>query len=309
MDMTNRGRVLLLAFSLVAAPALRGQATESSISKELPLLGGAAALPPARGAPVDPNRPAPIAAADRPVAIVQTAKDIRSLPAGPKKVKLADTLLRDASQGEVGTEALQASADALAQALTESPQPPAKDGTPAAPYMDLARGEHITLLATSLKDAQMDKAVEVVAANDADAAKADFTLKDLNNKKVTLSALKGKIVLINFWSTQCIPCKPEMQDLDLIYSHYAQQGLVVLSINGDNPFATSSYLNSKNYHPQVLSDDGKTAKQFHVDETKPEGLPRTFVFNRDGKLVAESIDMCTQRQFFAMLGLAGLKPN
>jgi peroxiredoxin len=175
--------------------------------------------------------------------------------------------------------------------------------------MDLARVEHITLLATSLKDAQMDKAVETVAANDADAAKADFTLKDLNNKKVTLSALKGKIVLINFWSTQCIPCKAEMQDLDLIYTHYAQQGLVVLSINGDNPFATSTYLNGKNYHPQVLSDDGKAAKQFHVEETKPEGLPRTFVFNRDGKLVAESIDMCTQRQFFAMLGVAGLKPN
>jgi peroxiredoxin len=73
---------------------------------------------------------------------------------------------------------------------------------------------------------------------------------------------------------------------------------VVLSVSGDNPFATSTYLNNKGYHPQVLFDDGKAAKQFHVDETRPEGLPRTFVFNRDGKLVAESIDMCTQRQFF-----------
>jgi hypothetical protein len=45
------------------------------------------------------------------------------------------------------------------------------------------------------------------------------------------------------------------------------------------------------------------AKQFHVD-----GLPRSFVFNRDGKLVAESIDMRTQRQFFVMLAAAGLQP-
>jgi hypothetical protein len=45
-----------------------------------------------------------------------------------------------------------------------------------------------------------------------------------------------------------------------------------------------------------------------VDELHPEGLPRTFVFDREGKLVGESIDMCTQRQFFLMLGKAGLQP-
>jgi hypothetical protein len=53
----------------------------------------------------------------------------------------------------------------------------------------------------------------------------------------------------------------------------------------------------------LLDDGGKVAKQFHVD-----GLPRSFVFNRDGKLVAESIDMRTQRQFFEMFASAGLEP-
>jgi peroxiredoxin len=95
-----------------------------------------------------------------------------------------------------------------------------------------------------------------------------------------------------------------MQDLDLIYTHYQQQGLVVLSITDENPFTVNSYLSPLGYHPPVLTDDGgKVAKQFHVD-----GLPRTFVFDRDGKLVAESIDMRTQRQFFAMLAKAGLQP-
>jgi thiol-disulfide isomerase/thioredoxin len=130
----------------------------------------------------------------------------------------------------------------------------------------------------------------------------------LDGKKYTLSALKGKIVLINFWATQCVACKKEMQDLDLIYTHYEPQGLVILSITGDNPFATNKYLSAKGYHPPVLFDDGKVAKDFHVDEAHPEGLPRTFVFDREGKLVGESIDMCTQRQFFIMLGKAGLQP-
>jgi peroxiredoxin len=96
-----------------------------------------------------------------------------------------------------------------------------------------------------------------------------------------------------------------MQNLDLIFTHYTSQGLAVLSITSDNPFNVSKFLAQANYHPSVLSDDGgKVAKMFHVD-----GLPRTFVFDRGGKLVAESMGMSTQRQFFVMLGKAGLQPG
>jgi peroxiredoxin len=176
--------------------------------------------------------------------------------------------------------------------------------------MELAKMARYAQVTTSLQDPMLAKASEVLVANDADVAKADFTLKDLNGKKYSLSGLKGKIVLLNFWATQCNSCKKEMQDLDLIYTHYEQQGLVILSITGDNPFATNKFLSGKNYHPPVLFDDGgKVGKDFHVDEQHPEGLPRTFVFDREGKLVGESMDMCTQRQLFTMLGKAGLQPN
>jgi thiol-disulfide isomerase/thioredoxin len=111
-------------------------------------------------------------------------------------------------------------------------------------------------------------------------------------------------VLVNFWATWCPPCQQEMQDLDLIYIHYQPAGLVILSLTNENPFTVASYLANKGYHPPVLIDDeGKVAKEFRVD-----GLPRTFVFDRNGKLVAEAIDMRTQRQFFAMLAVAGLQP-
>ncbi len=306
--MTNQACKLLIALIFFAAPALWGQATESSINKQLQALRAVAGPPMPGGAPGGSGS-APIADADRPAAITKAANDIRSLPAGNSRMKLADGLLHIATQGEVGKEALQASADALAQALTDTPQAPGKDGQPAAPYIDLARLAHIAMVTTSLKNPQIDKANEIVAANEADAAKADFTLKDLNGKKYTLSALKGKIVLVNFWATGCVACKKEMQDLDLIYTHYEPQGLVILSITGDNPFATNTYMSGKNYHPPVLFDDGKVGRQFHVDEKNADGLPRTFVFDRDGKLTGESLDACSQRQFFIMLGKAGLQPS
>src|ERR1017187_9970303 len=251
--MTNRRCALFIAFALLASPAVWGQATVSSISKQLDDL---------RAVP-DPQRPA---------ATTKIANDIRTLPPGLPKLKLADSLTHLATEGDPGQETLQAVADTLAQALKETPQPPLKDGRPAMPYTDLAKLARYEGITTDFKDPMLSKADDILVANDADVAKADFTLKDLNGKKVTLSALRGKIVLVNFWSIQCMACRQEMQDLDLIYTHYEPQGLVVLSITGENPFAVNSYLASKGYHPTVLIDDGnKVGKAFHVDQLHPEG--------------------------------------
>jgi hypothetical protein len=66
----------------------------------------------------------------------------------------------------------------------------------------------------------------------------------------------------------------------------------------------NSFVIQGGYHPPVLLDTGgKVAKEFHVD-----GIPQSFVFDREGKLVAQSIDMRTQHQFLMMLAKAGLHP-
>ncbi|HWB32256.1 MAG TPA: TlpA disulfide reductase family protein [Acidobacteriaceae bacterium] len=242
----------------------------------------------------------------RPAVTAQLAMQIRDVPPGLDKLKLADALTHLSTEGDPGQQTLQAVADTLAEALLEAPQAQDKHGDPAEPYMALAKLVRYEGVTTTLNDPQLKQAEQMLAANDADAAKADFTLKDLKGKKVTFSELKGKIVLVNFWATWCPPCRKEMSDLDLIYTHYQSQGLVVLSLTSENPFTVARWLDQFGaYHPEVLLDDGgKVAKQFHVD-----GLPTTFVYDRDGKLVAKAIDMRTQRQFFGMLAAAGLKPQ
>jgi len=141
-----------------------------------------------------------------------------------------------------------------------------------------------------------------VVADDADLEKADFTLKDLQGRNVTLSQLRGKIVLVNFWATWCGPCLLEMPDLNDLYSRFKSQGLVVLSLTSEESTKVNSYVNKIGYHAPVLLDpDSEAAKRFHV-----ENLPRSFVFNRKGKLVAMAVDQRSRRQFLQMLAAAGL---
>ena len=283
--MTLIYRTLLAAAVLLASPLLHAQASESAINKQLGNLRS-------------------LSADKRPAATIKLSTDIRTLPASQSKVKLAYELASLVTEGDQGADALQAVGDALAQALAQSPMPAAKNGQPAAPYMELAslvRYENVT---ETIDDPLFAKAGQILAANDDDIQKADFTLKDLHNKKFTLSELKGKIVVVNFWATWCPPCRAEMPDLDIIYTHFQSQGLVILSITSEDPFKVASILSTWNYHPPVLLDTGgKVAKQFHV-----EGIPRTFVFNREGKLVAQAIDQCTQQQFFKMLTKTDLHP-
>jgi hypothetical protein len=101
-----------------------------------------------------------------------------------------------------------------------------------------------------------------------------------------------------------------MGDIDTIYTHLASQGLVVLSIDSEDvpvsdPMKIPEFVGKMRYHPTVLLDPGsKVADLFHTDR----GTPRSFVINREGKLVAVAINMRTQRQLLNMLALAGIHP-
>ncbi|MGA8740536.1 MAG: TlpA disulfide reductase family protein [Terracidiphilus sp.] len=247
--------------------------------------------------------------AQRPTVTIKLATDIKALPAGKSKVALADNLSHLATEGDQGADTIQAVADMLSQALTETPIPAKKDWPPA-PYFDLARLVRYEHATATLSDPLFAKASDALAKNDADIEKVDFTLKDLHGKKVTFSQLRGKVVLVNFWATWCLPCRLEMGDLDAIYTHLQSQGLVVLSIDPEDvpssdPFLIARTIEPMNFHPTVLLDPGwKVANQFHLDG----GIPKSFLFDRDGKLVAVAIDMRTQRQFLNMLAVAGIHP-
>ena len=278
---------LFVAAVLAAAPIAHGDIKPSEIEKQLKGLRS-------------------VASDQKPAIIVKLATDIRSLPAGTQKLGYADALSQLATEGDSGHDALQAVVDTLSAALTESPVPAKGDKIPM-PYHQVAMLVRYECVTTTLKDPLYDRAAKMLADNEADIQKADFTLSNLKNKKVTLSELRGKIVLVNFWATWCPPCRAEMGDmgdLDTLQRYFGSQGLVVLSITDETGFKVTEFIGGNKYAPDIVLDPGgKVHHAFHIT-----GIPRTFLFGRDGKLLAVAIDQRSRRQFLEMLSKTDLAP-
>ena len=94
-----------------------------------------------------------------------------------------------------------------------------------------------------------------------------------------------------------------MPDLDALYKRFKDKGLVILAISDEKRETVDAYLKEHPVGYPVLLDPGRKVN----DVYKVDGIPKNLIYNREGKLVAQSIDMRTMRQFLALLGKAGLK--
>jgi peroxiredoxin len=232
----------------------------------------------------------------------QLALDIRLLPSSAVKVGLASQLANLATEGDFGRDTLQEVATTLAEALRANPLPES-DGKPASPYVQLAQLVRYENMRAALDAPQLTAAMAKLVADDQARGKIDFTLKDLDGKEWTLSKLRGKVVLVNFWATWCPPCRKEMPDLDALYARFKAQGFVILAISDETAEKVRPFITEHKYKFPALLDPGRAVTELF----RVEGIPKTFIYDREGKLAAQSIDMRTMGQFLALLEKAGLK--
>ena len=114
-----------------------------------------------------------------------------------------------------------------------------------------------------------------------DGAAPNFKLKTLDGKAVKLSALKGKVVMINFWASWCGPCRQEMPLLQEIYSDYRKAGFVLLAVNLDEDVSEAKkFLKGMEISfPILLDPEGSVA-----DLYKNQAMPSSYFVNREGNL-------------------------
>ncbi len=239
---------------------------------------------------------------DRAIATKKAALDIRKMAPSNEKVLLANGLANLATEGDFGKGTLQEVATTLDLAVQETPQQPFH-GEPNFAYSalaQLARYEHLKVTdhSAGFKEA-MARFVKADQARQA----ADFSLLDITGHTWTLSNLKGKIVLVNFWATWCPPCRKEMPDMETLYQKYKDKGLVILAISDEDKSKVEPFIAKNKYTYPILLDPGrKVNTMFTVD-----GIPKSFIFDRNGKLAAQAIDMRTMDQFKVLLSRVGLK--
>jgi len=235
----------------------------------------------------------------------RTTKDlalqIRQLPVVPNKLKLAEELAGLSTEGDFGRDTLQEVTTTLALALREQP-PAGKPGEPDSLYVELASLVRYEHMQASSGNPQFAAAMAKLEADDASRQNADFTPTDLQGTW-HLRDLRGKVVLVNFWATWCPPCRKEMPDLDALYNKFKDQGFVVLAISDEEAAKVSPFISERKISYPVLLDPGRKVNDLFI----VEGIPKSFVYDRSGKMVAQSIDMRTRNQFLEMLAQAGLQ--
>ncbi len=111
----------------------------------------------------------------------------------------------------------------------------------------------------------------------------DFTVEMLDGKKVTLSSLRGKVVLVSFWATWCPPCRQEMSHMqEGVIDRFAGSDLVVLPISrGEKRETVEKFIEKMGYGFPV----GLDIDQSIYSKYASNYVPRSVVINREGEVV------------------------
>ena len=114
-----------------------------------------------------------------------------------------------------------------------------------------------------------------------------FEIENLRGGNASLADYKGKLVLLNFWATWCIPCTEEMPGMETLWQDYKAQGLEIVAVSVDE----GSRGRIKNFtkmfginFPILLDPESEVSDLYEVS-----GVPTSFLIDRNGKLIARIV--------------------
>lgn len=114
----------------------------------------------------------------------------------------------------------------------------------------------------------------------------DFSLQQLSGPPLALSSYRGKVVLLDFWATWCVPCREEIPRLVELQNKYGEQGFQIIGVSmDDGPEPVRDFYREFKMNYPVVMGDAKTGELYGG----VLGLPIAFVIGRDGRIYAKHI--------------------
>ena len=108
-----------------------------------------------------------------------------------------------------------------------------------------------------------------------------------------LTKFHGKVVVLDFWASWCVPCRRSFPWLNSMLEKYEDAGLVIVGVNMDSdPAEADAFLKNFPAEFQIINDpDGELGRQYEV-----MAMPSSYIFDRDGELITRHLGFKVKRQ-------------
>jgi len=127
-------------------------------------------------------------------------------------------------------------------------------------------------------------------------ATLNFSFRDVNGKKVSLSDFKGKVIILDFWATWCVPCKAEIPGFIDLQKKYGAQGLQIIGLSVDDPPTTAkTYVEQMKMNYPVLLAEGKEEILKAYDPIP--SIPVSIIIDRHGRIVTRHLGIAAMDVF------------
>ncbi len=149
-----------------------------------------------------------------------------------------------------------------------------------------------TALAPAAKNSiyglQLGEALRI-AAKTGLGVKPSFTLPDRDGKALSLASLKGKVVLVDFWASWCVPCRKENPNLVKAYAKYHDKGFEIIGISLDDKKASWLKAIEADGLTWLHASDLKGWKSDLAAEYGIKSIPTSFLVDAEGKIIAKDL--------------------
>lgn len=156
------------------------------------------------------------------------------------------------------------------------------------------------LVRSSLRSADQPELTVTSSAKGAEAILA-ASLPDLQGKSQSISQWRGKVLVVNFWATWCVPCREEIPEFIKAQNKYRDRGLQLVGIAIDQKENVAAYSKEVGINYPILVGDFDTIELSRQAGNSYSGLPFTAIIDRNGKIATVQLGGLTEVKLEAIV--------